>query len=70
MSCAHTAEFDDPRWTEPAPDATDGCQDCVALGENVWAHLRMCLTCGHVGLLRLQPAPARHRPPPRRPGTR
>ncbi len=27
---------------------TDGCQDCRALGETVWAHLRMCLSCGHV----------------------
>ena len=25
------------------------CQDCAELGENTWAHLRMCLTCGHVG---------------------
>ncbi len=24
------------------------CQDCRAVGEQTWAHLRMCLTCGHV----------------------
>ena len=48
MSCAHTTALDDPTWTEPAPDGTDGCQDCAAIGANVWAHLRMCLQCGHV----------------------
>ncbi|TFV59150.1 hypothetical protein E4P42_09330 [Mycobacterium sp. PS03-16] len=25
------------------------CQGCADLGEHTWAHLRMCLTCGHVG---------------------
>jgi uncharacterized UBP type Zn finger protein len=48
MSCAHTSDFDGPSWAEPRPGADDVCQDCHALGENVWAHLRMCLTCGHV----------------------
>ena len=48
MSCAHTEALDRPGWTEPDPDATDMCADCVALGESVWAHLRLCLTCGHV----------------------
>ena len=24
------------------------CEDCVAIGGS-WVHLRMCLTCGHVG---------------------
>ena len=27
---------------------TDGCEECLELGAK-WAHLRMCLTCGHVG---------------------
>ncbi len=48
MSCEHTVPFDGPAFTEPAPGGTGGCQDCHALGESVWAHLRMCLTCGHV----------------------
>ncbi len=48
MSCEHTATFDESAWTEPAPGSTEGCQDCIALGENVWAHLRLCLSCGHV----------------------
>lgn len=49
MSCTHTAEFDAARWTEPTPDAQGACADCTAIGSTVWAHLRMCLTCGHVG---------------------
>lgn len=24
------------------------CEDCVKLGDT-WVHLRLCLTCGHVG---------------------
>jgi len=27
---------------------TDGCEECLRLGER-WVHLRLCLTCGHVG---------------------
>ncbi|MEW5988181.1 MAG: UBP-type zinc finger domain-containing protein [Chloroflexota bacterium] len=30
-----------------APGAA-GCQECLAAGES-WVHLRLCLTCGHVG---------------------
>jgi uncharacterized UBP type Zn finger protein len=48
MSCAHTTDFDGRPWTEPRPDSTDACADCRAMGVNVWAHLRMCLSCGHV----------------------
>jgi len=48
VSCPHTASFDRPSWTEPTPDSVEGCYDCLAINENVWAHLRMCLTCGHV----------------------
>jgi len=25
-----------------------GCEDCLKTGDN-WVHLRLCLTCGHVG---------------------
>jgi uncharacterized UBP type Zn finger protein len=32
----------------PEP-TSDGCAQCHAAGESNWAHLRMCLTCGHVG---------------------
>lgn len=26
----------------------DGCEECVQMGDG-WVHLRVCLTCGHVG---------------------
>jgi uncharacterized UBP type Zn finger protein len=48
VSCPHVQPFDAPRWAEPSPGAEDACQDCVAMGAEVWAHLRMCLACGHV----------------------
>ncbi|MET1074203.1 MAG: UBP-type zinc finger domain-containing protein [Umezawaea sp.] len=44
MTCPHV----DALPAEPTPDSTDGCADCSALGQESWAHLRMCLTCGHV----------------------
>lgn len=25
-----------------------GCEECLQMGDR-WVHLRMCLTCGHVG---------------------
>ena len=30
--------------TRPTP----GCKECLEIG-GVWVHLRICLTCGHVG---------------------
>ncbi|MGC4934686.1 UBP-type zinc finger domain-containing protein [Gordonia sp. DT30] len=39
----------DPATDPPAAARTDECEDCVALGENHWSHLRKCLGCGHVG---------------------
>jgi hypothetical protein len=30
------------------PEAVDGCEDCLAAG-GAWLHLRICLSCGHVG---------------------
>ncbi len=32
---------------EVTPSGT-GCVECLALGAR-WVHLRLCLTCGHVG---------------------
>jgi uncharacterized UBP type Zn finger protein len=26
----------------------DGCEDCLRIGDS-WVHLRLCMTCGHVG---------------------
>ncbi len=30
------------------PKTPDGCEECLALGDT-WVHLRLCLSCGHVG---------------------
>ena len=30
------------------PDGYEGCEDCLKIGGR-WLHLRLCLTCGHVG---------------------
>jgi uncharacterized UBP type Zn finger protein len=30
------------------PDSVEGCEDCLRIGDR-WVHLRVCLTCGHVG---------------------
>jgi uncharacterized UBP type Zn finger protein len=39
------------------PDSVEGCEDCLREG-SVWLHLRMCLTCGHVGCC--DDSPGRH----------
>ena len=41
-SCEHFSEIRDVR-----PSA-DGCEDCLKIGGE-WVHLRMCMSCGHVG---------------------
>ena len=28
--------------------SSDGCEDCLRIGGH-WVHLRICMTCGHVG---------------------
>jgi uncharacterized UBP type Zn finger protein len=30
------------------PHTRDGCEDCLKTGD-WWVHLRLCLSCGHVG---------------------
>ncbi|HZR30349.1 MAG TPA: UBP-type zinc finger domain-containing protein [Terriglobales bacterium] len=40
--CAH---LDEIKLTKPTKHV---CEDCVKIGDT-WVHLRMCLTCGHVG---------------------
>ena len=30
------------------PQTPEGCAECLATG-SPWVHLRLCLTCGHVG---------------------
>ena len=31
-----------------APAKSDGCEECLKMGDS-WVHLRLCLSCGHVG---------------------
>jgi uncharacterized UBP type Zn finger protein len=40
--CAHTDQIRDVQ-----PSAK-GCEDCLKTGDR-WVHLRLCLSCGHVG---------------------
>jgi len=41
-ACTHLDGMEDvtPRGT--------GCEECLAMGAS-WVHLRMCMTCGHIG---------------------
>ncbi|MEV6606857.1 UBP-type zinc finger domain-containing protein [Kutzneria sp. NPDC051319] len=52
MTCVHVPA------TAAVPPTSAGCQDCVALGAQRWVHLRLCLTCGHVGCC--DSSPGRH----------
>lgn len=40
--CDHLAQA-----REVTPSA-NGCEDCLRTGDR-WVHLRLCMTCGHVG---------------------
>jgi phosphoenolpyruvate-protein phosphotransferase len=52
MSCEHAAKV------KPVPPRTPaGCEECLAAGTS-WVHLRLCLTCGHVGCC--DDSPGRH----------
>jgi len=42
VECKH---LDQIRITEPGKRL---CEDCVKIGDR-WVHLRLCLSCGHVG---------------------
>jgi uncharacterized UBP type Zn finger protein len=41
--CTHLDQIHDIE-----PHTTAGCEDCLRIG-GTWVHLRLCLTCGHVG---------------------
>jgi uncharacterized UBP type Zn finger protein len=43
MTCTHLDMI-----REVAPRTPEGCEECLAMGDT-WVHLRLCLTCGHVG---------------------
>jgi len=40
--CTHADQIQD---VQPQ---TQGCEECLKMGDR-WVHLRLCLTCGHVG---------------------
>lgn len=45
--CDHLTKLATPRTTPVRPSA-EGCEDCLRIGGR-WVHLRLCMTCGHVG---------------------
>jgi thioredoxin reductase (NADPH) len=45
--CTDLTRFVRPR-SEPVTPSSLGCQECLARGDG-WVHLRLCMTCGHVG---------------------
>ena len=51
-TCEHVSTL-----PEPVPEARtpEGCEDCLRVGGR-WVHLRLCLTCGHVGCCDSSPA--------------
>ena len=51
MTCRHLSAV------RPLPPRTPGCEECLAAGTE-WVHLRLCLSCGHVGCC--DSSPGRH----------
>ena len=45
--CDHLTKFERKR-TSPVHASGHGCKECLEAGD-VWVHLRLCMTCGHVG---------------------
>ena len=43
-ACTHLDQVE----VRELPAQVDGCEDCLRMGGK-WLHLRICLTCGHVG---------------------
>ena len=41
--CSHLFEIGDV-----IPSSPNGCEECLKMGDP-WLHLRLCVTCGHVG---------------------
>jgi thioredoxin reductase (NADPH) len=44
--CEHLDAFEER--TLAVRPSSDGCQECLEAG-GTWVHLRLCMTCGHVG---------------------
>jgi len=45
--CAHLEKLD-PDGREPVHPSGHGCKECLEAGDE-WVHLRLCMSCGHVG---------------------
>lgn len=41
-TCSHL------EFVKPVTPQTEGCEECLKTGDR-WVHLRLCMTCGHVG---------------------
>ena len=53
-TCAHLNQV------RPVKPKTKGCEECLKMGDT-WVHLRLCLSCGHVGCCDSSPSQhARH----------
>jgi uncharacterized UBP type Zn finger protein len=52
-SCTHLEAIE----LTQLPASVDGCEECLASGGK-WCHLRICLSCGHVGCC--DSSPSRH----------
>ncbi|RAY11161.1 hypothetical protein DPM19_32175 [Actinomadura craniellae] len=52
--CEHVTELPSQ---DPAALTPQGCAECLASGGH-WVHLRLCLSCGHVGCC--DSSPGRH----------
>ncbi|MFI5202000.1 MAG: ubiquitin carboxyl-terminal hydrolase 14 [Candidatus Kapaibacterium sp.] len=42
-SCTHLDQIKNVK-----PRTPNGCEECLKMGDS-WVHLRLCMTCGHVG---------------------
>ena len=42
-TCTHMDQIRDVE-----PNTPEGCEECLATGDE-WVHLRLCMSCGHVG---------------------
>jgi hypothetical protein len=42
MLCSHLKHI------RPVTPRSPGCEECLRIGSS-WVHLRLCMTCGHVG---------------------
>ena len=45
--CEHLSKLEAPR-SQPVHPSSQGCKECLAKGD-AWVHLRLCMSCGHVG---------------------